>query len=85
MAEITVIGKSGCHLCEVAGEVIAAVLEQESEQDQLHQIRQLSIADDPELYAKWWEKIPVVLIDGEFHTQWRVEPERLRAALNANA
>lgn len=81
MAEITVIGKSGCHLCEVAVEVIAAVIGEE--QHPGHHIRELSILDDPELYAKWWEKIPVVLIDGQFHTQWRVEPARLRAALAA--
>ena len=42
---------------------------------------ELSIADDPALYAQWWEKIPVVLIDGQLHGHWRVSPDRLRAAL----
>ncbi len=46
-------------------------------------IDELSIADDPALYAQWWEKIPVVLIDGELHGHWRVSPDRLRAALTA--
>jgi hypothetical protein len=44
-------------------------------------VEELSIAEDPALYAQWWEKIPVVLIDGELHGHWRVSPDRLRAAL----
>lgn len=83
MAEITVIGKSDCHLCEVATEVIAAVIAEG--QHPGHYVQEVSILDDPELYAKWWEKIPVVLIDGEFHTQWRVDPARFRAALSAKS
>ena len=39
------------------------------------------IPEDPALYELWWEKIPVVLIDGRLHAHWRVAPERLRAAL----
>ena len=42
-----------------------------------------SIADDEALAAQWWEKIPVVLIDGRLHGHWRVSPDRLRAALTA--
>jgi hypothetical protein len=44
-------------------------------------IEERSILDHAELYARWWEKIPVVLIDGEFHAHWRVSADRLRAAL----
>ena len=44
-------------------------------------VREASIAEDPALYELWWEKIPVVLIDGRLHAHWRVAPERLRAAL----
>ena len=40
-----------------------------------------SIQDDPALYEQWWEKIPVVLIDGRLHAHWRVSPDRLREAL----
>lgn len=80
MTTITVIRKPGCHLCDVAREVIDAVIVDLPDADV--DVRELSIEDDPALYTQWWEKIPVVLIDGEFHAHWRVSPERLRAALS---
>jgi hypothetical protein len=78
---ITLIGKPDCHLCDVAREVVETVVA-ELPEDAVD-IEELSIADDPALYAQWWEKIPVVLIDGELHGHWRVSPDRLRAALTA--
>jgi hypothetical protein len=76
---LTLIGKPDCHLCEVARAVVEAVVA-ELPEDAV-EVEELSIADDPALYAQWWEKIPVVLIDGELHGHWRVSPDRLRAAL----
>lgn len=78
MTTITLIGKPECHLCDVAREVVDLVVA-ESGRDVV--IEERSILDDAELYARWWEKIPVVLIDGEFHAHWRVSADRLRAAL----
>ena len=80
MTTITLIGKPECHLCDVAREVVDLVVA-ESGQDVV--IEERSILDDADLYARWWEKIPVVLIDGEFHAHWRVSADRLRAALTA--
>lgn len=40
-----------------------------------------SILDDPELLDRYVEEIPVVLIDDRVHTIWRVDENRLRAAL----
>jgi glutaredoxin len=79
MTTVTLIGKPGCHLCDVAREVVETVVA-ELPEDSVD-VEELSIADDPALYALWWEKIPVVLIDGELHGHWRVSPDRLRAAL----
>ena len=81
MTIVTLIGKPDCHLCDVAREVVETVVA-ELPEDAVD-IVELSIADDPALYAQWWEKIPVVLIDGELHGHWRVSPDRLRAALTA--
>ena len=81
MTTITLIGKPDCHLCDVAREVVETVVA-ELPEDAVD-LDELSIADDPALYAQWWEKIPVVLIDGELHGHWRVSPDRLRAALTA--
>ncbi|MFJ9620826.1 glutaredoxin family protein [Streptomyces sp. NPDC101181] len=77
---VTLIGKPGCHLCEDAREVVSAVCAETGarwvEKD---------ITADEELHRAYWEQIPVVLIDGEQHTFWRVDPERLRKALGADA
>jgi hypothetical protein len=78
---LTLIGKPDCHLCDVAREVVEAVVAELPEDDVV--IDERSILDDPALYELWWEKIPVVLIDGRLHAHWRVSPDRLRAALDA--
>ncbi len=82
MTTLTLIGKPDCHLCDVASEVIDAVVGElpDAAAEQI-EIVEASIKDDPALYELWWEKIPVVLIDGELHAHWRVSPDRLRAAL----
>ncbi|NYD53539.1 glutaredoxin family protein [Microbacterium pseudoresistens] len=86
MIALTLIGKPECHLCEVASDVVDAVIADLP--DALAEdieITELSILDDPDLHAQWWEKIPVVLIDGELHAHWRVSPDRLRSALGERA
>lgn len=82
MTTLTLIGKPDCHLCDVASEVIDAVVaELPDAAAERIQIVESSIQDDPALYEQWWEKIPVVLIDGRLHAHWRVAPDRLREAL----
>jgi len=75
---ITLLSKPGCHLCDVARDVVDAVV---ADLDDDIDVEESSILDDPALYEQWWEKIPVVLIDGQPHTHWRVSADRLRAAL----
>jgi glutaredoxin len=76
VARITLIGKPGCHLCDDARVVIERVAA-----DTGVDVEEWSILDDPELSEKYWEQIPVVLVDGEQHDFWRVDEQRLRAAL----
>jgi hypothetical protein len=78
---LTLIGKPDCHLCDVAREVVETVVAELPEDAVI--VDERSILEDPALYELWWEKIPVVLIDGALHGHWRVSPDRLRAALNA--
>ena len=83
MAAITLIGKPGCHLCDVARETIDTVvkrLESEASAPDIT-VEELSIFDDPALLAQYADEIPVVLINGRVHNIWRVDPDRLRAAL----
>jgi hypothetical protein len=73
---ITLIGKPGCHLCDDARVVVQRVAE-----DTGTGWLELSILDDEALAAVYAEQIPVVLVDGEQHDFWRVDEQRLRAAL----
>jgi hypothetical protein len=73
---VTLIGKPGCHLCDDARSVIAQVCAETGDGWQ-----ELSIEDDPELSDAYWERIPVVLVDGHPHDFWGVDPARLRTAL----
>jgi hypothetical protein len=44
---------------------------------------EVDINSSDELRERYWEMIPVTLIDGVQHDFWRVSEERLRAALTA--
>ena len=90
---LTLIGKPGCHLCEDAREVVRAVMS-EVEQAVMAEIEardaapgialdERSILDDAALAARYAEEIPVLLIDGEVHNYWRIDPVRLKTALLA--
>ena len=74
---ITLIGKPDCHLCDDA---LAIVTEVVAEFEGI-ELEQASILDDPALYELYVEEIPVVLVNGRVHTIWRVDPARLRTAL----
>lgn len=82
MTTLTLIGKPDCHLCDVAREIVETVVADLPEDSVV--VEERSILDDPALYALWWEKIPVVLIDDRLHGHWRVSPDRLRDALTSS-
>lgn len=74
---MTVVGKPDCHLCEQAVEVVTRVCEELGQG-----FRVLSITEDPELADLYWEKIPVILVDGQPFDFWRVNRDRLVAKLS---
>lgn len=74
---VTLLSKPGCHLCDDAREIVHTVLGEFEMVDLVER----SILDDTELHARYWDEIPVVLIDDEVHTIYRVDADRLRAAL----
>jgi hypothetical protein len=73
---VILVGKPGCHLCDDARVVVAAVCA-----DRGVSWVEVSILDDPDLADRYAEQIPVVLVDGAVHDFWRVDSERLRKAL----
>ncbi|MDE0974748.1 MAG: glutaredoxin family protein [Candidatus Nanopelagicales bacterium] len=71
------MGKPDCHLCEQAIEVVAQVCKQLGQE-----FRVVSITEDPNLADLYWEKIPVILVDGEPFDFWRVNRDRLVTKLS---
>ncbi|MFD8393780.1 glutaredoxin family protein [Streptomyces sp. NPDC059680] len=73
---VTLIRKPGCHLCDDAQAVVEKVCAELGVSWE-----RKDITEDRALHDRYWEQIPVVLVDGEQHTFWRVNEERLRRAL----
>jgi Glutaredoxin-like domain (DUF836) len=73
---VVLLGRPGCHLCEQAREVVAAVCAELGER-----FEERSVDDDPALQRAYGEMVPVTLVDGAQHDFWRVDAGRLRAAL----
>jgi hypothetical protein len=73
---VRLVGKPGCHLCDEARAVIAAVCAEAGVAWE-----EVSILHDPRLADLYWEQIPVTIVDGQVLDIWRVEAGRLRAAL----
>ncbi len=75
-ARITLYAKPGCHLCEDARLVIERICAEVGTS-----YDEVDITTSPELMNAYAEQIPVTFVDGRQHDFWRVDPERLRAAL----
>ena len=75
-ARITLVGRPGCHLCETAREVVARVA---AELGTGWTERNIDV--DADLHDRYWDRIPVVLIDGVEHAAYWVDQDRLRASL----
>ncbi len=73
---IIFIGRSGCHLCDEAEAVVAAVAEESG----VGWVKRL-VDEDPDLLARWGDQVPVTLVDGQPHDYYRVSAQRLRLAL----
>lgn len=75
-ARVTVYSRPGCHLCEVAEQVVAQVCA-----DTGVDWQRVDITDDADLTARFTDQVPVTFVDGRQHDFWRVDPQRLRRAL----
>ena len=75
---VRLVGTPGCHLCDEARLVVARVCADLDEGWD-----EVSILDDPVLADRYWEQIPVTLVDGRVLSVWRVDAGELAAALRA--
>ena len=78
--QLTFVSKPDCHLCEAAREVVDGVVADLGPETSVN-IEELSILEHPDLYEKYVEEIPVVLLNGKVHNIWRVDPVRLKTAI----
>lgn len=74
---VTLLVREQCHLCD---EALVAVREVCAELDVPWATEDVDA--DPEQRAEYGDRVPVVLVDGVEHGYWKVEPDRLRAALS---
>lgn len=78
---VRVLTRVGCHLCEAAEAVVAAVCAERGIGWEAVDIDAAPDSDD--LLDEHGEEIPVTFVDGVMHDYWRVDPGRLAAALDA--
>jgi glutaredoxin len=69
VTRLTLITRAGCHLCEVAEQVLDKIGESWERVD---------VDDSLELIRDYGDLVPVVLLDGVEHDYWRIDEDRLR-------
>ena len=79
MASVTVelMGKPGCHMCDDARVIVRGVLEDFPGVDLVER----NILEDAEMFETMKNDIPVVMINGQRHSTWRVDADALRQAV----
>ncbi|GAA4330411.1 glutaredoxin family protein [Klenkia terrae] len=78
MAELQLLTRAGCHLCEVAAETLDRVAAEHG-----LTVTPVDVDADPELQAEYGDRVPVVLLDGREHSYFTVDVDRLRRDLAA--
>jgi glutaredoxin len=73
---VTVYTRADCGLCVTAEAEVARICG-----DLGVGWTAVDVDSDPELRAEYGDRVPVIEVDGREHGFWRVEEERLRAAL----
>jgi predicted thioredoxin/glutaredoxin len=75
--QVILYSKPGCHLCELAREMVLGL---RREYD-FHLV-ETDITLDPALFKQYWDKIPVVVIDGRTTLAEPIDIADVRAALD---
>lgn len=75
-ARVVLVGRPGCHLCDVAREIVEIVCAETDDH-----FDEVNIWDDAAIADRYADLVPVILVDGEEIAWFRVDPDRLRAAL----
>ena len=76
MKTVTLISKTDCHLCEIAKEVLL-----KTQMVLPFELREQKIVEGDAEFVAYHERVPVILIDGEFAFQYRLSEKQLRDRL----
>jgi glutaredoxin len=77
MSHVTVYTRVDCHLCEVAISEVSRIAAETGASWSA-----VDVDSDPDDRAEYGDRVPVILVDGIEHGYFRVEPDRLRRALD---
>jgi glutaredoxin len=75
MPEVVLYTRQGCHLCEIAAEILAR---------HKLEVQEVDIDRQPELRQRYNECVPVVVIDGRERFRGRVDELLLRRILRGS-
>jgi glutaredoxin len=78
MASVTVYSKPDCHLCEDAMSVLRRL-----QQELVFALDERDISSDEALHRAYFERIPVVVLDGEELCEYFVDEALLRERLES--
>lgn len=82
---LTMISRSGCHLCDVAEDDLARVIGRFNAEYPAvgYQVERLDVDSDPQLLAKYSDEVPVLLLNGRQLAFWRIDEQRVFSAMQA--
>ena len=69
VTRVTLISRTGCHLCEVAEAALDRIV--------AGGWTRVDVESSVELERDYGDRVPVVLLDGKEHGYWKVEEDRL--------
>jgi glutaredoxin len=73
---VTLVTRSGCHLCEVAEGALAGLASELG-----FALELVDVDSSRRLANEYSDRVPVILIDGAEHGYWQLEEQRFRTAL----
>jgi glutaredoxin-like protein DUF836 len=77
---VVLYGRPGCHLCDDARAAIGRVRDRVGP---IFELVEVDITTDDALHARYLERIPVVLLDGEELFEFFVEEAEMEARLRS--
>lgn len=72
LSTVTLYGKPGCHLCEQALEVLLGICDRIP-----FELVQTDVSSDEDLHRAYFERIPVITLDGEHLSDLFVDEQAL--------